>query len=636
MDNKGESQRRFPRYVVIGEPSMLFNDSSSRVRRRKATVTLAIGYLALSVAIWIARMNPATGHEVSLYLATPTEFWVGFALALLIAMLIGLYGGSPGLQAAGIGLGGLATVSLTALPLIRGYQFYGLYDSLTHLGWTNDIAAGTLDPIGLMYPGIHLVSLTVAIVTGLETETAMLLMVVCMASVFLLFVPLTVRTIVPSREALFVGAFSAFLFLPITNLSTHMSPHTMTQSIFFSALLVFLLVKFLATPLSNPLSVALSLLLALTVGVSVVFHPQLAAHILIAFVGISVVQVLYRLRLRLIDRPRPDQPALYAHTVFLAGVFIFWSSSHGLFGGIGARAVSSAVDFVLGRGGEAGATIGSQSASLLAIGGSVETVFFRLFFVSLVFCLATAAVVLVALAPSWRRRAPDTTILVLSVGAGLAALGPVFVFYFIGTLSEMYFRVFGLMMLFVTILGAVAFTLGANALSDRFSPRAVRPIVAGVLICLLVLSLITVFPSPYIYNQSPHVTEQQMHGHAVAFDNQHEETPYVGVRTGPDRYVDAIYGEGRTNAFNEDVPSEAMQEGLPTYFEGDRYVIVTETDEQRETAAYNELRYGESDFQAVESQPEVHKVHSNGEFEMYLVNSEREAPEPPDQPEQMS
>lgn len=614
---------------------MLLNDSSSQVRKRKATVTLAIGYLALSVAIWIARMNPATGHEVSLYLATPPGFWVGLALSVLISLLIALYGGSSGLQASAIGLGGLATVSLTALPLIRGYYFYGLYDSLTHLGWANDIASGTLDPIGLLYPGIHLVSLMIAVVTGLDTATAILLMVVTFVCVFLVFVPLTVRTIVPGREALFVGAFSAFLLLPITHLSTHMNAHTMTQSIFFSALLVFLLVKFIATPLSNPLSLALSLLLALTVGVSVIFHPQLAAHVLIAFVGICAVQVGYRLLAR--DHPAHDHPVLYGHTAFLAGVFVFWSSNHGLFVGIGARAVGSAVDFVLGRGTEsAGAAIGSQSASLLAIGGSVGVVFFKLFFVSLLFCLATAALVLAALSPSWRRRAPNTTRLILCTAAGLAALGPVFVFYFIGTLSEMYFRVFGLMMLFVTILGAVAFTLGANALSERLSTSTVKPIVAGVLVCLLVLSLITVFPSPYIYNQSPHVTEQQLHGHAVAFDNQHEETPYVGVRTGPYRYVDAIYGEGRTSAFSEEVPSEAMHEGLPAHFEGDRYVVVTETDEQREVEAYHELRYGESDFRAVGSQPEVHKVHSNGEFDLYLVDSEREATEPPDQPEQLA
>lgn len=603
---------------------MLHNDTSSPVRKRKTTVTLAVGYLALAVAIWIARFNPATGHEVSPYTATPLGVWVAFALALVIALVFSLYGDSPRLQALAIVLGGLSTAAIAALPLLRGYYFYGLYDSLTHLGWTNDIASGALEPTGLMYPGIHLLSLSISIVTGLETPTAILLMVVVLVCVFFVFVPLTVRTIVPGREALFVGAFSAFLFLPITHLSTHMSAHTMSQSILFSTLLLFLLVKFLATPLSSPSTLSFSLLLAFAVGVTVVFHPQLAAHILVAFVGVCAVQVLYRILP--IDTTARSHPKLYGHTVFLAGVFVFWSSNHGLFVGIGARAVNSAVDFVLGRSTEsAGEAIGSQTGSLLAIGGSLELVFFKLFFVSLLFCFATAAVVLATFAPAWRKRSPNTTRLVLAVGAGLAALAPAFVFYYVGTLSEMYFRVFGLMMLFVTVLGAAGFTLGANALADRYSPGAIRPVVAVVFVCLLALSLIIVFPSPYVYNQSPHVTEQQVHGHAVAFDNQYENVPFAGVRTGPYRYVDAIYGGGRTSEFDEGVPHEYMHEGLPTYFEGDRYVVVTETDYQREVEAYHELRYEQRDFHAIRAQPEVHRVHSNGEVDLYFVESEREA-----------
>lgn len=602
---------------------MLRTDSRSEVRRRKTTVTLAIGFLALGVAIWIAHLNPATGHEVSLYTATPTGFWVGVGVALCIALLLSLYSGAFRLQATALALGVLSTVAIAALPLIRGYYFYGLYDSLTHLGWTNDIAAGTLMPTGLMYPGIHIVSLLISTVTGLETPTAIMLMVVVMVCIFFVFVPLCVYTIVPCREALFVGTFSALLFLPITQMSTHMNAHTMSQSILFSTLLLFLLIKLLSTPLSDPSTPALSVLLAFVIGVTVIFHPQLAAHILVVLVGVCVVQVLYRLfASNGLSRPHPN---VYGHTVFLAGVFVLWSSNHGLFVGIGTQAINSALDFIFGRGAEeAGAAIGSQTGSLLAIGGSLEIIFFKLFFVSLIFCIISAAVFLAALSKSWRKRAPDTTRLVLAIGMGLAALGPVFIFYFVGTLSEMYFRVFGLMMLFVTVLGAVGITLGANALSDRFSPRAVRPIIAVFFACVLVLSLIIMFPSPYIYNQSPHVTEQQMHGHTVAFDNQHNDVPFAGVRTGPARYVDAIYGGGRTNAHEEVVPSEAMHRGLPDHFEGDRYVVVTEIAEQREVMAYHELRYTEEDFRAINSQPEVDKVHSNGEFELYMTQSERE------------
>ncbi|MDL5360590.1 hypothetical protein [Halalkalicoccus sp. NIPERK01] len=596
-------------------------------RRRKTEVTLAVGYAALAVAILVARRAPATGHEVSIYTATPPGFWVGMALALVIALLVSLYARSDRFRSLAVALAVLSGVAFGSLPVIRGYFFYGLYDSLTHLGWANDIASGALAPTGLMYPGIHIVSLFVAAVTGFDTSTAMLLMVACMFAVFLVFVPLCVRAIVPSRPALVVGAFSALLLLPITQMSTHPSAHTMSQAILFSTLLVFLLVRFLATPRDSPALRPLSLLLALVAGVVVVFHPQLAVHLLVALVGICAFQLLYRVVTS--DRPLHTYPTVYSHTVFLLGVFVLWSANHDLFSGIATQAITSAIAFVLGTGTqEAGSSIASQGSSLLAIGGSIEIVFFKLFFVSLVFCFLSAGLFLATFS-SWGRRAGYTSTQIQYLSAGLAALFPVFVFYFIGTLSEMYFRVFGLMMLFVTILGAVAITVGAQGLAGRFSRRSVRPVVAGLFVVLLVLALVAAFPSPYVYQQSPHVTHQQMHGHALAFENQQGDTQFAGVRQGPYRYVDAIEGGGRTSEHSEQVPAERMHDGLPAYFEGDRYVVVTEIDEQREVEAYRELRYAEEDFAAIESQQGVHNVQSNGEFDLYMVPEQRNPDDPP-------
>ncbi|ADJ15481.1 hypothetical protein [Halalkalicoccus jeotgali] len=592
-------------------------------RERKTEITLAVGYAALAVAVVLARRNPATGHEVSIYAATPTGVWVGLGLALMLALAVALFARAAWLRSLAIALALLSGVVFVSLPVIRGYLFYGLYDSLTHLGWANDIASGALEPTGLMYPGIHLVSLFIATVTGFETSTAMLLMVVCMLAVFFVFVPLCVRAIVPGRPALAVGAFSALLLLPITQMSTHMNAHTMSQAILFSTLLVFLLVRFLATPRDSPALRPLSILLALVAAVTVVFHPQLAIHLLVALVGICSFQFLYRVVTS--DRPLHTYPTVYSHTVFLLGVFVLWSANHDLFSGIATQAITSAIAFVLGEGTQqAGASIASQGSSLLAIGGSIGLVFFKLFFVSLVFCFLSLGVFLATFS-SWGRRTGFTSTQIQYLSAGLGALFPVFVFYYIGTLSEMYFRVFGLMMLFVTVLGAVAITLLTRGLAERFSERSVNPVVVGVFVLLLVLALAAAFPSPYVYQQSPHVTHQQMHGHALAFENQEGDTRFAGVRQGPYRYVDAIEGGGRTSEHSEQVPAERMHDGLPSYFEGDRYVIVTEIDEQREVEAYRELRYAEEDLVAIEAQEGVHNVQSNGEFDLYMVQNQSSA-----------
>jgi hypothetical protein len=593
----------------------------------KAAVTLSVGYLAVSGAIAVAYLSPATAHEVSPYLGTPMGFWIGIGFAFAVSLLVSFSDGPPPLRFAGVGLGGVATVCVFALPLLRNYHFYGMYDSLTHLGWARDLQVGSMSATDLFYPGIHSVAVTIGALTGLSLARAVMVMVVCFVVVFVVFVPLTVAALVPGRDSLVVASFAGFLILPITHMSTHPHTHAMTQTIFLSTVSIYLVVRYLATPTDRPLHGPLTALLVVFSAALVIFHPQLAAHVLVvllAIVGLQwTVKVIPRLRTRLAQ----PQPPIGGHAVFLAGWFVLWGSVHGIFEGIAYRATVSVIGYVTGRSSEEAAeSMGTQSASLGAIGVTVEEIFLKLFAVSLLFCALTVLAVLLVLL---RDRLPVGEVDrpgVLYLAVALGSLVPVFGFYFVSTLSEMYFRVFGLQMVLITILGAVGFVLVSRLLSTRLSRGHVMGAVGVLFACLLVLSLVVFFPSPYVYLQSPHVTEQQMNGHQVAFDHQDEEVEFAGIRGGPARYTDAILGGGRTDLNQEEVPSEALHGDAASHFEGDRYVVVTEIDEHREVTAFKELRYGEEDFDAVENQVGLHRVHSNGEFDLYYATDDEESP----------
>ncbi|WP_331233275.1 hypothetical protein [Natronorarus salvus] len=587
-------------------------------RWAKTAATLALGYLAVTGAIAVAYLSPATAHELSPYIESPTGFWVGLGFALAVSLLVSFSAGPASLRLAGVGLGGLATVSAFALPLLRNYHFYGMYDSLTHLGWARDLQTGSMTSADLFYPGIHSVAVTIRLLTGLSLTRSVLVMVVCFVVVFFLFVPLTVAALVPGHESVVVGAFSAFLLLPITHMSTHPHTHAMTQTILLSTALVYLLVRYLSTSTDHPLHGPLTALMVVFSAALVIYHPQLAAHVLVVLVAIVALQWAVRLLPRVAARLR--QPSVGGHVVFLAGWFVLWGSVHGLFEGIAYRATVSVIEYLTGRSTEQAAeSVGTQSASLAAIGATVEEVFLKLFAVSLLFCALTALAVGLVLFRDRLSLGGVDRPGVLYLGVALASLVPVFAFYYVSTLSEMYFRVFGLQMLFVTVLGAVGVVLSIRLASTRLSRAHVTGAVGVLFACLLVLSLVVFFPSPYVYLQSPHVTEQQMHGHRVAFDNQQEGVEFVGIRGGPARYTDAIHGGGRTDLNQEEVPREALHGGISSHFDGDRYVVVTEIDEHREAKAFKGLRYGSEDFAAVESQVGLQKIHTNGEFDLYYA-----------------
>lgn len=126
------------------------------------------------------------------------------------------------------------------------------------------------------------------------------------------------------------------------------------------------------------------------------------------------------------------------------------------------------------------------------------------------------------------------------------------------------------------------------------------------------------FPSPYIYLPSNHVPAQQMGAYDTAFEMSDEDIRFVGIRGNPDRFVDAL-PDSPTPALGFTTPDEALTD-LPSYYDGPRYLMVSKTDHDREVVAYRELRYSAANLTAVQNQPNVNRVMSNGAADLYYVS----------------
>ncbi len=589
-------------------------------------LVLAIGFLAISASALVAHANPATGYEISIYTMTPRAVWAGLLAALSVSLAVAFVPFSRARRpqwsrSVALVLGGLVMVVFVGLPIVRGYRFYGHYDALTHLGWARGISEGTFLPFELFYPGIHTVTVLINATVGIALSRSMLFVVFFAVLLFCLFVPLSVGVIVRDWNAVAIAAFSAFLLLPITTISMNLSAHAMSQAVLFSSVLLYLFAKYLRTDRDGRSASAVGVALALGSIAAVLYHPQLAAHLLVAFVAICLVQFFARRA----DHGRvSEHPTLYGQVLFLGVVFLAWSSNYGFFAGTAEYFLGSVVAFVLGTGGGAGDTVATQGSSLASIGGSLSEIFFKLFFPALVFSLLAGGLVLAVagrLGSQWLDRIRLET---AYLAAALVALGPVFVAYFLASGSKMYFRVFGLTMVFVTILGAIAIHGLLALLSARREgtrgPSVGRPLVAVAVAVLLVLSLLAVFPSPYIYKASPHVTDQQLNGYDAAFATQQSDVPFVGLRNGPNRYDDAINGNERRANAHDGLPPSALEDGFADEYESDRYLALTRADYEREVIAYRGLRYSERDLERIPSSPEANRVQSNGEFTLYYLD----------------
>lgn len=616
--------------VVVTRPigrGYLTMDSDINSSRRWENGALLVGFVALTAAVLMAHRSPAEGYELSIYAGTPIGFWVGVCVALLVAVGVSLGTSGIGRRLA-LGLGSTTMFAVVSLPVIRSYYFFGAGDSLTHLGWVKDISAGKLSVLEFLYPGTHTIAVFLSDLIGMAPNRAILVMVVAFSAVFFLFLPLATWTVTRDGRATALAGLSGLLLLPVNNISVMNMSHPTSQAIMFFPLLLYLAARYLTGTDRETLLVGspTGALLAVASIAVVLVHPQQAGNALVVFVAVLSIQVLTRLLT--IWKPGVwsiDHRLFLLPTVVLAGAFLLWTPRHDR-----ASGASSALVNMLLEGPEVGAGVTQRSASVAAIGGSVELLFLKLFLVSLIFCGLAGLLVLGGVLGR-PKDAPDVSAFARYLGLALVPLVALMGAYFIVSYEQLHFRQLGFVMVVATMLGAIALAHGMNWLSTRFSSQTARTAVGAVVLVMLALSLPVVFQSPYVYQSSSHVTAAQMDGYETVLDHQ-GSAPMIGIRGSGERWTDAILGYEESRERDPTVGSLYANESHPAVGENFRgqyiasnydesYLTFTDRLRQQEHSVYNGLRFDRRGFDSLDATPGLNRVHANGGAQTYLINS---------------
>lgn len=599
---------------------------SSRGRRQDTSTVrielsvLLVGFIGLLFGITIAHFSPADGYEVSLYASTPPAVWIGLIIAYAAAAVISVYTARVVICRLALFLGGVTTLVIAALPVLRGYRFYGQSDSLTHLGWVQDLGTERLSFLEFFYPGTHTISVFFAETFALSYEAAALLMIVTIAGLFLLFVPLAARALTGDRRSTVIAAFSGFLFLPITNVSGGMMYHTFSLGVLFFPLVLFLIIRSLYEPTSTgigPFRISSNAIVLFLSGVALLFfHPQITLNLLILLGAINVLYVYVWLRSS--DATGVLSPNALVF-VALVGAWIIWISQFPTALVVGENVVDAIQEMYYGTG-EVGRTVETQGQSAAAVGGSIPELFFKLFFVGSIYTTIAIAVVIASFL-KWGTIDSKTRSITLYVGFATAILTPFFIAHFLGDVSHLFFRHVSFGLVLSTVFGAIGLFWMSSVLGEQFSKPSVRTLGISLLAIGLLVSLIVVFPSPYIYQQNHHVSDYEYDGYASAFEHHDESLGFSGVRSTPHRFGDALVA-GERPALEGAITEEELRANPALVRDTDFYLPISKSDRDREVIAYRELRYSETSISGLEGMEGVHRVQTNGEFTLYYVSGE--------------
>lgn len=595
---------------------------SRGARTRK--VALVVGLLAFALGVGAAHREAANGYELSAYVNTPELFWIGVGIALTVALVAGFVYESPtDVRRVSLLLAVLAVTAVIALPLLRGYHFVGAADSLTHLGWTHELFEGTIVPTDLLYPAVHITAVFMGDVFGVEFPRAIEYVTLLFVVVYIVFVPLCVSMVTQSRRGFVVGTFVALLLLPVNNIGVHVGLHPSSQAIMFLPFVLFVMLAYLRREFDGGSVAGVSatgVLLALAGSAMVLVHPQEALSLIAVFAAIAFVQTA-------VSVLRPNSAIaghrhIYPQLLVLLGVFLAWAPRHervreGFAGVLGSLGVGSA------PGGE----IGTAASSLSSVGGSIESLFVKLFLGSALFALIALVVGIASITGRLDHTFPGENALnkYLTVAAVpiIAAVGILFV----AAIGDHYLRYVGFTMVFVTIMAGSALSLIRAPDSVRSARGAVSVLASVFIAVVLVLSLATVHPSPFIFQANGQVTEAEYDGYAAAFDYRVEGAEFTGVRGNQERFVDAIYGPTSAAAIefpgrSDAIPTNISDDNFERYFDETRYVAVSERDVTREVELYDGFRYSRAEFALFDERPGVNRVETTGEFRLYHYRDE--------------
>ena len=602
---------------------MKYEDSA---RRRRSKLLLIVGFLALTFAILRAHFDPATGYELSIYGATAPTVWVGVAVALVAAAAVTALRPRGWLVPTALGLAIMATALVVFLPTVRGYFGYGQADALTHMGWARGIISGEMEAMEIFYPGGHSAVGLIHSLTGMTVPHAMMLLTQLLALGYLVFVPLTIRTLVDDRAGTAIAVFAACMFMPVTQISTSLDFHPYSMTTLFFPVVLFLMFEYLSRHsrgLANGVT-ATGLLVFLGSVASILFHGQVALNVLILFATIALVQRYYRWLPG--GSLFADARSMAVPTALFGAFYVLWASRYQIVYTMSDKVYTAVADWASGGGG-GGEVVKNTGNSASQIGVSIVELFMKLFFVKTVFVALSAILVLVALAGRLDDGSEERNEAITYFAYGGLVLGPFFLAHFVGNISKYFFRHVGFAMVIATILGAVMLHSFYRAVAAGKYERTIRAVAVIAVIGGLLLSLLVVFPSPYVYLPTSDVPESMHDGYNTSFQYNDSDARWVGLRGGPhQRYQDALRGPVIFSWGADLTSANFTQDELTRQVPNPYYLTISQYDYEREVYAYAGGTFSEEALNSVTDEDGVSKSITNSGLTVYYVDSSQ----PPD------
>lgn len=248
--------------------------------------------ISIFMAFIIISSTPQTiGFEISLYDAYSLYLWalLFFSSTCGVCILLITSSGRTklGLWPVGLSIILLSNSIILTLPYLHGYYFFPAYDAQTHIGMIRDILSTGYVGSDNFYPLVHIFSVLLIEVTGINILALPSILIVLWSNLFILGIYCLSKIITHSQKwALFIVAFAS----PLLFSHLHVLIHPSTFSLFLAPLLLYFYHKVEQHKARDVVGTSCLIVLALTIILS---HPITGIFVIVMLVCFSISNVLY-------------------------------------------------------------------------------------------------------------------------------------------------------------------------------------------------------------------------------------------------------------------------------------------------------------------------------------------------------
>lgn len=594
--------------------------------RTRLKLLLTAGAVAVATSLLFVAAEPiAAEYEISVYESQTAPFWFLLLVGILLGQAVVFESATPDGRHRywkwGFALLIAANAVLLLLPALR-YHLYARGDMLTFIGMIREIEALGVVPRSNYYPNLHLLTLTLSYVTGVEITGLVNLLPPLFSILYVVSLYELLNVLfADERTPLYVLPFGALLLFKFENVL--FSPNV--AAFMMVPFVLYLLFRKYTSANANRFEIPF-----LVVIVSIVFfHPITTIFLVGIFVLLKLTFVVGR---RVADRNvgRENAPLITASLAFV--VFFSWYYSFdsiigsttlllaALFGLSGGSPEFAQISLVFGR-------ANPELTDVALVGLYTYGLFAALFGLAGVFVGYNVYAYVTGRREFDAVEAFLSAVFVAFTVAGVAAF---FVDFRFG--STRFLR-------YVRLSGSILIGIGFFGLFRRadflVAKRYLRPMIYVSFFVFAFLSVFMLYGSPISNDRNLQVTEAEIEGMSWLFD--HRDTSLLIDELGINQY--RLYNfdhhtreQGRNVRWGSAQPPDhfayqnaSALDQSPSTFPQSRYLVVTRLGRIQNPEFYPEYRqhwrHTPEDFERLENDSSVAHVYDDGGLDAYLVQN---------------